>query len=69
MGLWKIVCEHQFHVVVETELTAEEQNVLRGMYFRDLITSSPGKDLCSRLHARRRSFAAPCWRPGSIDST
>ena len=48
LGLWQIVCDHQFHIVAAT-LARDDQNMLAGMYFRDLIMSHPGKDLSSRL--------------------
>ncbi len=48
LGLWKVVCDHQFHLVAAA-LPVEEQNVLRGMYFRDLMISGPGRELCNRL--------------------
>ncbi len=48
MGLWKVVCDHQFSLVVAA-LHVEEQNMLRGMYFRDLMISAPGRELCNKL--------------------
>lgn len=48
IGLWKVVCDHQVHVVAQ-KLGQDEQNILRGMYFRDLILSNAGKELSSRL--------------------
>ncbi len=48
LGLWKVVCDHQFHLVAAA-LPVEEQNMLRGMYFRDLMISGPGRELCNRL--------------------
>ena len=48
LGLWRVVSDHQFHTVAAS-LTLDEQNMLRGMYFRDLIISVSGKELSSRL--------------------
>ena len=43
-----MVCDHQFHVVASS-LPLDDQNMLRGMYFRDLLISGAGRELCSRL--------------------
>lgn len=48
LGLWRVVLDHQFHAVANL-LSLDEQNMLRGMYFRDLIISASGKELSSRL--------------------
>ena len=48
LGLWRVVSDHQFHTVAAS-LTLDEQNMLRGMYFRDLIISASGKELSARL--------------------
>ncbi len=48
LGLWRVVCDHQLSAVAAA-LTLDEQNVLRGMFFRDLIISSGGKEMASRL--------------------
>ena len=42
LGLWRVVSDHQFHTVAAS-LSLDEQNMLRGMYFRDLIISTSGK--------------------------
>jgi nuclear pore complex protein Nup155 len=39
LSLWGVVCDHQCHVVVRA-LSPDDRNVLRGMYFRDLILST-----------------------------
>lgn len=49
LGLWKVVLDDQFHIVISSGLSLEDINVLRGMYFRDLIISAHGKELCSKL--------------------
>ena len=48
LGLWRVVCDHQCHAVVKL-LSPDEQNLIRGIYFRDLILSLAGRELCSRL--------------------
>ena len=48
-GLWKIVCDHQFHVVATRQLSQDDQNIIKGMYFRDLIISLSGREMCGRL--------------------
>ena len=42
LGLWRVVSDHQFHTVAAS-LSLDDQNMLRGMYFRDLIISTSGK--------------------------
>uniref|UniRef100_A0A182IXE0 Nucleoporin Nup133/Nup155-like N-terminal domain-containing protein n=1 Tax=Anopheles atroparvus TaxID=41427 RepID=A0A182IXE0_ANOAO len=46
VGLWKVICEHQCHQLVE-RLTKDEQNLLKMCTFRDLIISRG--DVCGRL--------------------
>ncbi|GLG97236.1 Nuclear pore complex protein Nup155 [Gryllus bimaculatus] len=46
LGLWKILCEHQFHVVADA-LTKDHQNQLLAASFRNLILV--GHELCSVL--------------------
>ncbi|KFB48176.1 AGAP007999-PA-like protein [Anopheles sinensis] len=46
IGLWKVICEHQCHQLVE-KLAKEEQNLLKMCTFRDLIISRA--DVCGRL--------------------
>nr|CAD7193577.1 unnamed protein product [Timema douglasi] len=46
LGLWKILCEHQFHFIADS-LTKEQQNQLALMTFRNLILV--GQELCSLL--------------------
>ena len=46
LGLWRVVSDHQFHTVAAS-LSLDEQNMLRGMYFRDLIISASGKEVNS----------------------
>ena len=49
LGLWKAVVDHQVHVVASRQLHQDDQNVLKGMYFRDLIISVPGREMSGRL--------------------
>jgi len=49
LGLWKIVCDHQCHVVTTRQLSPDDQMIVRGMYFRDLIISLSGREMCGRL--------------------
>lgn len=49
LGLWKIVCEHQVQTVASRQLSQDNQNILRGMYFRDLIISMAGREISSKL--------------------
>lgn len=46
LGMWRILCEHQFHVIASA-LSKEFQNKLQQMTFRNLILE--GHDLCSAL--------------------
>lgn len=46
LALWKILCEHQFHVLI-TALPKEQQNVLVNCSFRDLILLR--SDTCFQL--------------------
>ncbi|XP_013406007.1 nuclear pore complex protein Nup155 [Lingula anatina] len=46
LGLWKIVCDHQFHVVAG-ELTQDQQNQLRSMTFKNFVVH--GKEICCAL--------------------
>ena len=49
LGLWMVVCDHQFHTVAAKHLNVDELNVIKGMYFRDLIISGVGREICGRL--------------------
>ena len=49
LGLWMVVCDHQFHTVAAKHLNIDELNVIKGMYFRDLIISLVGREICGRL--------------------
>ena len=49
LGLWKIVVEHGVHGVATRQLSPDDQNVVKGMYFRDLIISVPGREMSGRL--------------------
>ena len=49
LGLWMVVCDHQFHTVAAKHLNLDELNVIKGMYFRDLIISGVGREICGRL--------------------
>nr|XP_022900276.1 nuclear pore complex protein Nup155 [Onthophagus taurus]XP_022900277.1 nuclear pore complex protein Nup155 [Onthophagus taurus] len=44
VGLWKILCEHQFHILAES-LPEQHKQMLQNAVFKDLILF--GKDLCS----------------------
>lgn len=46
LGLWKILCDHQFHVVAAS-LAKDIQSQLRCFCFRDLIIN--GADICNAL--------------------
>lgn len=46
LGLWKILCEHQFHLLINT-LTKEQQMALLNTSFKDLFLF--GHDICSTL--------------------
>ena len=49
LGLWMVVCDHQFHTVASKHLNIDELNIIKGMYFRDLIISVIGREICGRL--------------------
>ena len=49
LGLWMVVCDHQFHIVAAKHLNIDELNAIKGMYFRDLIISAIGREICGRL--------------------
>ena len=49
LGLWMVVCDHQFHVVATKHLNVDELNAIKGMYFRDLIIPLLGREICGRL--------------------
>ena len=49
LGLWMVVCDHQFHIVSAKHLNVDELNAIKGMYFRDLIISAMGREVCGRL--------------------
>ncbi|XP_006813173.1 nuclear pore complex protein Nup155 [Saccoglossus kowalevskii] len=46
LALWKIICDHQFHVIA-MQLHKDVQNQLRQMKFSDLVTS--GREICGTL--------------------
>ncbi|XP_033607158.1 nuclear pore complex protein Nup155 isoform X2 [Cryptotermes secundus] len=46
LGMWRILCEHQFHVIADT-LSKDLQNQLQQMNFRNLVLE--GQDVCSVL--------------------
>lgn len=48
LGLWRVVCDHQCDSVIKL-LSIDEQNLVRGIYFRDLVLSVTGRELCARL--------------------
>ena len=43
-----MVCSHGFELLSRS-LTPEDQNMIRGLYFRDLIISLSGKEVCGKL--------------------
>uniref|UniRef100_A0A0A9XMF7 Nuclear pore complex protein Nup155 n=1 Tax=Lygus hesperus TaxID=30085 RepID=A0A0A9XMF7_LYGHE len=45
-GLWKVLCQHQIHLVINA-LPQEDKNMLLVSTYRDLVLC--GKDLCSSL--------------------
>ncbi|XP_059616313.1 nuclear pore complex protein Nup154 [Phlebotomus argentipes] len=53
VALWKLLCEHQFHVLINA-LSREQQNILAACTFRDLILCRP--DTCSQLIVGLISF-------------
>ena len=55
LGLWRVVSDHQFHTVAAS-LSLDEQNMLRGMYFRDLIISASGKEVNSVMLKYQERF-------------
>ncbi|XP_035916028.1 nuclear pore complex protein Nup154 [Anopheles stephensi] len=66
IGLWKVICEHQCHLLVG-KLTKEEQSVLQGCTFRDLILSRI--DVCGLLIVTLiNSYLADNASVGSISS-
>uniref|UniRef100_A0A182W7E4 Uncharacterized protein n=1 Tax=Anopheles minimus TaxID=112268 RepID=A0A182W7E4_9DIPT len=66
VGLWKVICEHQCHLLVG-KLTKEEQTVLQGCTFRDLILSR--LDVCGLLIVTLiNSYLADNASVGSISS-
>jgi nuclear pore complex protein Nup155 len=48
LGLWKVVVEHGFEMLAKL-LHVEDQNLIKGMYYRDLIISITGKEVCGRF--------------------
>lgn len=46
LGLWKILCEHQFHLLINT-LNKDQQLALLNTSFKDLFLF--GHDICSTL--------------------
>uniref|UniRef100_A0A182SWZ0 Nucleoporin Nup133/Nup155-like C-terminal domain-containing protein n=1 Tax=Anopheles maculatus TaxID=74869 RepID=A0A182SWZ0_9DIPT len=66
IGLWKVICEHQCHLLVG-KLTKEEQSVLQGCTFRDLMLSRI--DVCGLLIVTLiNSYLADNASVGSISS-
>lgn len=49
IGLWKVLCEHQFHILIDT-LHDSQKQILQNTTFKDLLLY--GKDLCSLLITR-----------------
>ncbi len=48
LGLWKVVCEHGFEMLSKM-LHNDDQNFIKGMYFRDLIISVTGREVSGRF--------------------
>ncbi|EAA12437.4 AGAP007999-PA, partial [Anopheles gambiae str. PEST] len=66
VGLWKVICEHQCHLLVG-KLTKEEQSILQACTFRDLILSRI--DVCGLLIVTLiNSYLADNASVGSISS-
>uniref|UniRef100_A0A182JU64 Nucleoporin Nup133/Nup155-like N-terminal domain-containing protein n=1 Tax=Anopheles christyi TaxID=43041 RepID=A0A182JU64_9DIPT len=66
VGLWKVICEHQCHLLVG-KLTREEQSILQACTFRDLILSRI--DVCGLLIVTLiNSYLADNASVGSISS-
>uniref|UniRef100_A0A182M8L3 Nucleoporin Nup133/Nup155-like N-terminal domain-containing protein n=1 Tax=Anopheles culicifacies TaxID=139723 RepID=A0A182M8L3_9DIPT len=66
VGLWKVICEHQCHLLVG-KLTKEEQGVLQSCTFRDLILTR--MDVCGLLIVTLiNSYLADNASVGSISS-
>ena len=49
LGLWKVVCEHGFPLLSKSLSHPDDQNMIKGMYYRDLIISLTGKEVSGRL--------------------
>ncbi|XP_053675196.1 nuclear pore complex protein Nup154 isoform X2 [Anopheles nili] len=66
VGLWKVICEHQCHLLM-AKLSKEEQHVLKSCTFRDLILSRV--DVCGLLIVTLiNSYLADNASVGSISS-
>lgn len=48
LGLWKILCEHHFHSIAK-HLSLDDQRLVLEMSLRDLIISTSGQNICSKL--------------------
>lgn len=48
LGLWKVVCEHGFELLSKS-LNHDDHNLIKGMYYRDLIISVTGKEVSGKL--------------------
>lgn len=46
LGLWKVLCEHQFHMLMDT-FQAEHQQVMQNTCFKDILLY--GHDVCATL--------------------
>lgn len=46
IGLWKVLCEHQFHFLIDS-LQDTQKQIIQNTTFKDLLLY--GKDLCSLL--------------------
>jgi len=46
LSLWKILCDHQFHIIAEA-LTQDQQNQLKTLSFKNFVTT--GKEIASAL--------------------
>ncbi|RZF37133.1 hypothetical protein LSTR_LSTR015323 [Laodelphax striatellus] len=46
LGLWQVICQHQFHLIVNA-LPLEQQQAMTSTTFRDLILT--GEELCTSL--------------------
>lgn len=66
LSLWKILCEHQFHLLFNA-LPSDEQNILSAYTFRDLILSR-GESSALLIASLINSYLCDNATVGSISS-